>query len=455
MGRPFDIKPMALMVASAVLLVLGLVGFDVSRSSDAVETAALTLVDDSTDRVSRQVGSQSAGRQVVAPSLDSAEVGEANIVEAEVASSEEAVDETPLAQDIDSDVAQLALPPVTSTVGVAPADAPTAGSTVAPVVDTTTSTTTAVPATTTAPVAPRTETASTTTTRPAPTTTTTRVPRTTTTTTSTTVPPPPPVNGRYTVDQVIFGTIADGDGSNPNQESPLGRHDAPLFLPQGWSWAQGPSRNAQWGNLRSDQFVEWRCAVIPEFGHTPPVPFRINVRNGAYYQYANGSWNEAFSVDLDSTDHGAYLGQPGQVNQDPFGSGGRGRIDWRQEADGSFSAPWNADALMMHFWAGKRQSPAGGQTAEFLTSELRLQQPDGQQVDLSEVRVLFQCGLDYYNSTGGQGTQVPGPGIATYQLASSSWTAGLWVTLPGDVPAGSTGDFRTWLEANLPPDVRP
>ena len=159
--RPFDIKPMALMVASAVLLVLGLVGFDVSRSSDAVETAALTLVDDSTDRVSRQVGSQSAGRQVVAPSLDSAEVGEANIVEAEVASSEEAVDETPLAQDIDSDVAQLALPPVTSTVGVAPADAPTAGSTVAPVVDTTT---TAVPATTTAPVAPRTETASTTTT---------------------------------------------------------------------------------------------------------------------------------------------------------------------------------------------------------------------------------------------------------------------------------------------------
>ena len=69
---------------------------------------------------------------------------------------------------------------------------------------------------------------------------------------------------------------------------------------------------------------------------------------------------------------------------------------------------------MMHFWAGKRQAPASGQTAEFLTSEMRLQQPDGQTVDLSRVRVLFQCGIDYYNTRGGQGTKVPGPGIAKY-----------------------------------------
>ena len=42
-----------------------------------------------------------------------------------------------------------------------------------------------------------------------------------------------------------------------------------------------------------------------------------------------------------------------------------------------------------------------GQTAEFLTSEMRLQQPDGQTVDLGAVRVLFQCGVDYYASTSG------------------------------------------------------
>ena len=110
---------------------------------------------------------------------------------------------------------------------------------------------------------------------------------------------------------------------------------------------------------------------------------------------------------------------------------------------------------MMHFWAGKRELPASGQTAEMLTSEVRLQQPDGQTVDLSRVKVLFQCGIDYYSSTGGQGTKVPGPGIGKYHLATPQWQPSLWVTLPKNAPANSTQDFRRWLEANLPPDIRP
>ena len=235
----------------------------------------------------------------------------------------------------------------------------------------------------------------------------------------------------------------------------MGRHDAPLSLPQGWSWAQGPSRNSQWGQLGTNgsNFVEWRCAVIPERGHTPSVPFRVNVRNGAYYQFANGSWREGFTVDLTGGNHGAYLGDPGRENQNPFDSGSRGQINWRREADGSYSAPWNSNALMMHFWAGQRKAPASGQTAEFLTSEVRLQQPDGQTVDLSKVKVLFQCGVDYYSGTGGQGTKVPGPGIAKYHYASPSWQPGLWVTLPGNAPAGSVADFQRWLSQNPPPNV--
>lgn len=235
----------------------------------------------------------------------------------------------------------------------------------------------------------------------------------------------------------------------------MGRHDASLYLPQGWNWAQGPTRNSLWGNMSSSQFAEFRCAVIPENGHNPPVPFRVNMRRGAYFQYVNGNWNKAFDVSLTSTTNGGYLGRAGELNTDPFSSGGPGRIEWRRESDGSYSAPWHSDALMMHFWAGKRQSRASGQTAEFLQSEMRLQQPDGQRVDLSRVRVLFQCGVDYYNSTGGQGTKVPGPGIAKYHRLTTSWKPGLWVTLPGNVPAASTSDFRRWLEANLPPDVRP
>ena len=270
------------------------------------------------------------------------------------------------------------------------------------------------------------------------------------------VPPAPPQsNTRYSIAQVIDGTISAGDGSNPNEEAPMGRHDASLYLPQGWNWSQGPTRNSVWGQLGTggSQFAEWRCAVIPEFGHQPSVPFRINVRNGAYYQFVGGSWNKAFDVDLLGGNHGGYLGQAGQLNQNPFSSGGHGLIQWRREADGSFSAPWNSNALMMHFWASQRQAPASGQTAEFLTSEVRLQQPDGSTVDLSQVRVLFQCGIDYYSTTGGQGTQVPGPGIAKYHRVTTEAKPGLWVTLPGNVPAASVADFERWLRQNPPPNV--
>jgi len=241
-------------------------------------------------------------------------------------------------------------------------------------------------------------------------------------------------SGRYSIAQVIDGTIGAGDGSNPNEESPMGRHEASLYLPQGWNWAQGPTRNSVWGKLGTggSRYAEWRCAVIPENGHRPSVPFRINVKNGAYYQFANNSWSKGFDVDLTGGNHGGYLGQAGKVNSDPFSSGG---------------------PLMMHFWAGQRKAPKGGQTAEFLTSEVRLQQPDGKTVDLSKVKVLFQCGIDYYNTTGGQGTKVPGPGIAKYHRVTKDWRPGLWVTLPGNAPAGSVGDFRTWLQRNTPPKV--
>ena len=295
----------------------------------------------------------------------------------------------------------------------------------------------------------------------------------TSTTTTTAAPPPttqapapepasafsatPPNNSgaRYSIAQVVDGTIGAGDGSNPNEEAPMGRHDASLALPQGWNWTQGPTRNGVWGQLGTggSRFVEWRCAVIPESGHTPSVPFRINVRNGAYYQYINNNWNKAFDVDLTGGNHGGYLGIAGRENQNPFDAPSQGLIEWRREADGSFSAPWNPNALMMHFWAGQRQPAAQGQTAEFLTSEVRLQQADGQNVDLSQVRVLFQCGVDYYNTTGGQGTRVPGPGIAKYNFASPDWQPGLWVTLPGSAPANSVGDFQNWLRQNTPPHV--
>lgn len=267
---------------------------------------------------------------------------------------------------------------------------------------------------------------------------------------------PVDLGGVYTVSELITSTISTGDGSNPTQEGPMGLHDAPLYLPEGWSWTLGPVRNSQWGQLGTgqSQFVEWRCAVIPESGHNPDVPFRVNVRNGAYWQYVNDAWNEAFAVELTEGHRGSYLGAAGQLNQDPFAVS-LGEIPWRLEADGSYSAPWDPNALMMHFWAGQRQPAAEGQTAELITSELRLMQPDGQTVDLSDVRVMFQCGADYYASTGAQGTKVPGPGIGKYQWATPDWQPSLWVTLPAGQAADSTADFQNWLEANRPPIIDP
>lgn len=460
--RPFDTRPTIFIVIFSALLAGALIVENTRASADSVETAALRVLDAGAERVgARQVGAQSPSRQLSSPSLspDSVPLVDDGSIDGGVADETAATQDDPGLSDGDtadqsndaesqeSAVLDIAAPATTvapaaaSTVAPAPSPATTTrpGTTIAPT--TTRPTGTTGPTPTTQPSTPTTARPQTTTVAP----TTTEAPTTTASV----------INGRWSVAQVIDGTIGAGDGSNPNEESPMGRHDASLYLPQGWNWAQGPTRNSVWGNLSSGQYAEWRCAVIPENGHTPPVDFRVNVRSGAYYQFVNGTWNKAFDANLTSTQNGAYLGTAGQVNADPFSSGSKGAIQWRREADGSYSAPWNQAALMMHFWAGKRQSPASGQTAEFLTSEMRLQQPDGKTVDLSKVKVLFQCGIDYYNSTGGQGTKVPGPGIAKYHRLTSAWRPGLWVTLPGNVAASSNADFRNWLEAHLPPDVRP
>lgn len=264
-----------------------------------------------------------------------------------------------------------------------------------------------------------------------------------------------PVEARYTVAEVIESTIGAGDGANPNQDGPMGLHDGPLYLPQGWTWTQGAARNAEWGSIGtgSSLFVEWRCSAIPALEHVPPVPFRINVRDASYWQFANDEWTKGFDVSLIEGHKGSYLGQAGELNTDPFSDSSNGQIEWREEDDGSFSAPWNADALFMHFWASQRLPALDGQTAEMSTAEIRLQQPDGETVDLSSVDLLFQCGLDYYSVTTGQGTKVPGPGIGKYHQASESWMPTLWVTLPPGAPAESTADFDDWLTENLHPLV--
>lgn len=264
-------------------------------------------------------------------------------------------------------------------------------------------------------------------------------------------PAGPQVAGQYTIAQVIDGTVGAGDGSNPNDEGITGLHDAPLALPGGFAFAQGPNINGIYGNNSDpNRRVEWRCAVFPELGHVPPVDFRINVREGAYYRLVNGQWDKAIDVNLTPGNNGAYLA-PAGFGGNPFDAGSQGTIQWRQEADGSFSAPWNRGAHFAHFWNGSRLPPVAGQTAEFLTSEIRIQQPDGRTVDLSQVRVLGQCGIDYWAAGDSGNNKVPGPGIGKYHSLSEEWTPSLYLTTTSE--PGSVDDLRNFLAANPIPIV--
>ncbi len=469
--RPFDIRPTVGIAIFCVALASGLIIASDRSTAEPVggESRLVTGGGSATTaQAGRSLGEPSANegdaRPASAGDVPAAPVAGAGTfpTDSAAADADDGSDAVDGSDAIDgSDAVDLALStePVESATSLPSTASAAAEPEQAASSPTSSSTTTSRPTSTT-PTTPTPTTTSPTSSRQAPPTTntaTTISPNTNAPTSSIVTTRAPDPNARWTIAQVISGTISAGDGSNPNEEAPMGRHDAPLYLPQSWNWAQGPTRNAAWGTLGtgSSRFAEWRCAVIPESGHVPPVDFRVNVRAGAYHQFVNGQWQKAFDVDLISTNNGGYLGQAGRVNQDPFSSGGHGRIEWRRESDGSFSAPWNSASLMMHFWAGKRQAPAAGQTAEFLSAEVRLQQPDGRTVDLSRVRVLFQCGIDYYNTTGGQGTKVPGPGIGTYHRASSQWKPTLWVTLPRSEPAASAEDFRQWLTQNPPPGVRP
>lgn len=259
------------------------------------------------------------------------------------------------------------------------------------------------------------------------------------------------VAGQYSIAQVIDGTVGAGDGSNPNDGGITGRHDAPIALPGGFAFAEGPNINGIYGNNSdANRRVEWRCAVFPERGHTPNVDFRINIREGAYYRLVNGRWDKAIDVNLTPGNNGAYLGSVGTTGN-PFDESSRGTIQWRREADGSFSAPWNRGAHFAHFWNGSRLAPAAGQTAEFLTSEIRIQQPDGQNVDLSQVRVLGQCGIDYWAAGDSGNTKVPGPGIGKYHALDTEWTPSLYLTTSSE--PNSVADLSNFLTANPIPGV--
>ena len=85
-GRPFDNRVTIGAVVASVLLVAVLIVLNQSRSDADVQTAGRLLVDTGADKVvARQLGSASAGRQFVSPSLTDIELIEAPVSADELA----------------------------------------------------------------------------------------------------------------------------------------------------------------------------------------------------------------------------------------------------------------------------------------------------------------------------------------------------------------------------------
>lgn len=242
-------------------------------------------------------------------------------------------------------------------------------------------------------------------------------------------------------------------------------HDAPIDLPQGFDQARFSKFSSGWGKMGTGNFnrVEWRAALFGEFGNRPTKDFRVFVSDMAYWSFGPSGWLKEFEVTLRPSGSGGYLGNPATPNVDPYSQPNRGLIAWRDDGDGVFSAPWNTNARLMHWWASKRHPIRSGQTAELATMTIWIGNDDGQFLDLDHVTVLGGCGVDYYNGTENN-HRAPGPGIQRMVRIGAEPVRCAWLTTPPGVIGFADTDLAAitkmdqWIIANnlpIPPTDAP
>lgn len=253
--------------------------------------------------------------------------------------------------------------------------------------------------------------------------------------------------GKYTAEQIAYATGLQKQGPyNPGRAAPWGLHDAPIYLPQGWDFAQGAKSNSGYQTFFRPA-MEWRGAVFTENGQAPPSNVTVQIRNPAYYSFGGGSWKKEFDVPLRAPGSGSYLaGNP--VGTDPFTGGQHfGSIPWENIGNNTFQAPFRGPQAM-HFWRGGRHPIGANQTAELAVGEMRIVRTGGGAPDLSK-KLLAQIGIDYY-AFGENNTKAPGPGIGRYQQLTDEWVKLAWIT----TPQGTAVNFDAtvaWLKQNPPP----
>ena len=216
---------------------------------------------------------------------------------------------------------------------------------------------------------------------------------------------------------------------------------------------------SKWNVPGGERAIYARCQAYPAEGGVQATGFKLQIRGLRSYERIDGEWNlhqnsDTAGLSGDWYDLADFLADT-QLS-------GTAKLQPVSGQPGVFEVDWPANGEIFHFFMGMNDMPAGqvrklfdpaydpNRDAFFATTQMRLVPGANANVDLGAVRLLGDCGLDYYkNETSTRkrdypGRPVPSSGHARSKLITSEWQAFNWYVTPGEPK--QTGETRTWQE---------
>lgn len=235
-------------------------------------------------------------------------------------------------------------------------------------------------------------------------------------------------------------------------------HEAPLAVPSWFNW-QTMANASSWGlaGQSNTDHMEWRGAVMPEYGIWPTDEFFVEICNPQTF-WRGPDWEEFHNLNL-NTGNGGYLGDVTTPEVNPFTNSGGGNV-WTTVGTDHVRSPWRPQHTALHFWGGDKKLMPAGYTAEMGCGLIRLQ-PGANGYLPQQVagrpgfyHMLGGIGLDYYAETNQNNNSAPGPGIQHYRYLSTDWQPFGWITAAAPVPWDRTA-VSNWIDTvGLPePDM--
>ncbi|MGH1503494.1 MAG: hypothetical protein ACRBI6_08055 [Acidimicrobiales bacterium] len=236
----------------------------------------------------------------------------------------------------------------------------------------------------------------------------------------------------------------------PNHEATI-RSDGTEFR-----WLTGGSAS-YWNDPHDEAAIYARCKVVPSADSGPADGVLLQIRGLESWQRIDGEWSlhqasATAGLGGDWYDLAAFLGDDSIAATLRPG-----------DAADRWEVPWPADGEIFHFFMGRDDLPSGQLRVPFdpdydpvtdtffATAQMRLVPIEGAEVDLDDIELLGNCGLDFYlNETSTRrrdypGQPVPSAGHARSKVLTTEWQAFNWYSFPSEEPL-QQGDDRTWQE---------